>query len=172
MKWRQNTQVIALVHTETPPSCCVSSKLDYKQSLELFSLSVDFNARKRESSQSSLQLKTGTVLSTERIHVHYGWKTNRPFSTSKTVINHFHINGFTPSPTLNRGLWQLGNGPLVFMSSFPDFSIIHLQILQTDLYIFPWRMSLESLIKDQSIFSSAIILSILTPFPLIAFWHC
>ena len=40
-------------------------------------------------------------------------------------------------PLWNRGLWQLGNGPLVFMCYFPDFSIIHIQILQTDLYIFP-----------------------------------
>ena len=30
---------------------------------------------------------------------------------------------------------------------------IHIQILQTDLYTFPWRMSWENLIKDQSIFS-------------------
>ena len=37
----------------------------------------------------------------------------------------------------NRGVRQLGNGPLVFMFSFLDFSIIHKQILQTDLYIFP-----------------------------------
>ena len=52
MKWRQNTQVIALLHTKTPPSCCVNSQLDYEQSLELFSLSVDFNARKRETARS------------------------------------------------------------------------------------------------------------------------
>ena len=124
MKWRQNTQVIALVHTKTPPSCCVSSKLDYKQSLELFSLSVDFNARKRESSQSSLQLKTGTVLSTERIHVHYGWKTNGPFSSSKTVIYHFHFNGFTPSPTLKQRLVATRKWPIgfhVFLSWIFDY---------------------------------------------------
>ena len=29
---------------------------------------------------------------------------------------------------------------------------IHIQILQTDLYTFPWRISEENLIKDQSIF--------------------
>ena len=38
---------------------------------------------------------------------------------------------------------------------------IHLQILQTDLYTFPLRISLENLIKDQSIFSWVIILLIL-----------
>ena len=30
---------------------------------------------------------------------------------------------------------------------------IHIQILQTDLYTFPLRISYENLIKDQSIFS-------------------
>ena len=30
---------------------------------------------------------------------------------------------------------------------------IHIQILQTDLYTFPLRISWENLIKDQSIFS-------------------
>ena len=38
---------------------------------------------------------------------------------------------------------------------------IHIQILQTDPYIFPQRMSWESLTKDQSIFSYMIILLIL-----------
>ena len=35
---------------------------------------------------------------------------------------------------------------------------IHIQILQTNLYTFPSRMSWENLIKDQSIFFLAIIL--------------
>ena len=38
---------------------------------------------------------------------------------------------------------------------------IHIQILQTDLPTFPLRISYENLIKDQSIFSSVIILLIL-----------
>ena len=38
---------------------------------------------------------------------------------------------------------------------------IHMQILQTDLYTFPYRMSKENLIKDQSIFPLVIILFIL-----------
>ena len=38
---------------------------------------------------------------------------------------------------------------------------IHIQILQTDLYTFPLRISKENLIKDQSIFSYVIILLIL-----------
>ena len=38
---------------------------------------------------------------------------------------------------------------------------IHIQILQTDLYKFPLRMSWENLIKDQSIFSWVIISLIL-----------
>ena len=38
---------------------------------------------------------------------------------------------------------------------------IHIQILQTDLYTFPYRMSKENLIKDQSIFPLVIILFIL-----------
>ena len=36
---------------------------------------------------------------------------------------------------------------------------IHIQILQTDLYTFPYRMSQENLIKDQSIFPLMIIFS-------------
>ena len=35
---------------------------------------------------------------------------------------------------------------------------IHIQILQTNLYTFPSRMSWENLIKDQSIFFLVIIL--------------
>ena len=38
---------------------------------------------------------------------------------------------------------------------------IQIQILQTDLYTFPLRISKENLIKDQSIFSYVIILLIL-----------
>ena len=38
---------------------------------------------------------------------------------------------------------------------------IHIQILQTDVYTFPLRISLENMIKDQSIFSWVIILLIL-----------
>ena len=38
---------------------------------------------------------------------------------------------------------------------------IHIQILQTDLYTFPYRMSKENLIKDQSIFPLVITLFIL-----------
>ena len=38
---------------------------------------------------------------------------------------------------------------------------IHIQILQTDLYTFPYRISWEKLIKDQGIFSFVIILLIL-----------
>ena len=34
---------------------------------------------------------------------------------------------------------------------------IHIQILQTDLYTFPYRMSKENLIKDQSVFPLVII---------------
>ena len=38
---------------------------------------------------------------------------------------------------------------------------IHLQILQSNLYTFPLRISCENLIKDQGIFSLVIILLIL-----------
>ena len=38
---------------------------------------------------------------------------------------------------------------------------IHIQILQTDLYTFPYRMSKENLIKDESIFPLVISLFIL-----------
>jgi len=38
---------------------------------------------------------------------------------------------------------------------------IHIQILQTDLLTFPFRMSKENLIKDQSVFPLVIILFIL-----------
>ena len=37
---------------------------------------------------------------------------------------------------------------------------IHIQILQTDLYTFPYRMSKENLINDQRIFPLVIILLI------------
>ena len=41
---------------------------------------------------------------------------------------------------------------------------IHKQILQTDLYTFPIRISWENLIKDQGIFALVIILLILITF--------
>ena len=47
---------------------------------------------------------------------------------------------------------------------------IHLQILQTDLHTFPLTISLENLIKDQSIFSMVIILLILIPLSLDSVW--
>ena len=43
---------------------------------------------------------------------------------------------------------------------------IHIQILQTGLYTFLWRISWENLIKDQSIFPQVIILLILTTYSL------
>ena len=48
-----------------------------------------------------------------------------------------------------------------FNSLSPD---IHIQILQTDLHVFPQRISWENLIKDQSIFPKVIILLILVNF--------
>ena len=39
--------------------------------------------------------------------------------------------------------------------TLPD---IHLQILHTDLYTFPFRISWENLMKDQSIFPEVILL--------------
>ena len=46
------------------------------------------------------------------------------------------------------------------------------QILQTDLHIFPSRISWENLIKDQSIFSLMIILLILITLSLDNVWIC
>ena len=138
VKWRQNTQVIALLHTKTPPSCCVNSQLDYEQSLELFSCTVDFNARKRETARSLAYnwrqaqfsaLKGYMYIMGEKQTAHF-LVQKLSFIISISMASHL-------VPLWNRGLWQLGNGPLVFMSSFPGFSIIHIQILQTDLYIFP-----------------------------------
>ena len=46
----------------------------------------------------------------------------------------------------------------------PLSSKIHIQILQTDLHTFPYRISWENLFKDQSIFPYVMILSILLTF--------
>ena len=54
-------------------------------------------------------------------------------------------------------VWKM----LFYVQFNPLSPNIHLQILQTDLYILPWRMSWENLIKDQAIFSYVIILFIL-----------
>ena len=43
---------------------------------------------------------------------------------------------------------------------------IHIQILQTDLHTFTYRMSYENFIKDQSIFPLVIILLILISYTL------
>ena len=47
---------------------------------------------------------------------------------------------------------------------------IHIQILRTGLYTFPLRISWESLIKDQGIFSLVIILLTLITFSLANVW--
>ena len=47
---------------------------------------------------------------------------------------------------------------------------IHIQILQTDLYTFPSRISQENLIKDQGIFPLVIILLILITLSLDNVW--
>ena len=47
---------------------------------------------------------------------------------------------------------------------------IHLQILHTDLYTFPLRISWENLIKDQGIFALVIILLILITFSFDSEW--
>ena len=44
------------------------------------------------------------------------------------------------------------------------------EILQTDLYTFPYRISWENLIKDQGIFYSVIILLILITFSFDNLW--
>ena len=46
----------------------------------------------------------------------------------------------------------------------PPVRNIRIQIPPTDLYTFPYRMSLENVMKDQSIFSLMVILLILTAF--------
>ena len=48
---------------------------------------------------------------------------------------------------------------------------IHKQILQTDLHTFPYRMSYENFIKDQSIFPLVIILLILISYTLYYHWR-
>ena len=48
----------------------------------------------------------------------------------------------------------------------PISSDIHLQILQTDLYTFPYLISWENLKNDRSIFPLVIILSILITYSL------
>ena len=53
---------------------------------------------------------------------------------------------------------------MIWVSFNPLCSNIQTQILQTDLYTFPSRISLENLIKDQSIFHSVIIMFILITF--------
>ena len=64
---------------------------------------------------------------------------------------------------LRPGLWLTPNWPRNWPKTFNPLSpSIHIQILQTDLYTFPLRISLENLIKHQGIFSLVIILLILT----------
>ena len=56
----------------------------------------------------------------------------------------------------------------------PPVRNIHIQILPTDLQTFPYRISLEDLIKDQSICPLIFILLILTAFlvrPFHGFFH-
>ena len=116
-RWQQNTQVIALLHAKTPLSCCVSS-----------------------------QLKTGTVLSTERIRLYImGEKQTDHFLVQKLpfserdeckaflmkmsyicvrIKNYFHINGFAPSPTLKQGREATRKWPIgfhVFLSWLFDY---------------------------------------------------
>ena len=54
-------------------------------------------------------------------------------------------------------------GQLLFNPLSPN---IHLEILHTDLYMFPWKTSWENLLKDQSIFLKVTILVILITFSL------
>ena len=54
-------------------------------------------------------------------------------------------------------------GKLLFNPLSPN---IHLEILRTDLYMFPWKTSWENLLKDQSIFLKVTILVILITFSL------
>ena len=49
---------------------------------------------------------------------------------------------------------------------------IHIQILQTDLHTFPWRISRENLMIDQGIFSWVIILLILITYLLTMYGYC
>ena len=53
---------------------------------------------------------------------------------------------------------------MIWVSFNPLSSNIQTQNLRTDLYTFPSRISLENLIKDQSIFHSVIIMFILITF--------
>ena len=50
---------------------------------------------------------------------------------------------------------------MIILSFNPLSPSIHIQILQTDLHTFPFRISLENLIKHQGIFSFVIIFYIL-----------
>ena len=114
-----------LLHTKTPPSCCVSSQLDYEQSLELFSWSVDFNARKRETACNLAYNWRQAQFSALKGYMYImGEKQIGHFSSSKTVIYHFHINGFTPSPTLKQRLMATRKWPIgfhVFLSWIFDY---------------------------------------------------
>ena len=51
---------------------------------------------------------------------------------------------------------------MIWVSFNPLCSNIQTQILQTDLYTFPSRISLENLIKDQSILHSVIMFILIT----------
>ena len=53
---------------------------------------------------------------------------------------------------------------MIWVSFNPLSSNIQTQNLRADLYTFPSRISLENLIKDQSIFHSVIIMFILITF--------
>ena len=51
---------------------------------------------------------------------------------------------------------------MIWVSFNPLCSNIQTQILQTDLYTLPCRISLENLIKDQSILHSVIMFILIT----------
>ena len=65
---------------------------------------------------------------------------------------------------------MLNSSKLTFIN--PLSPNIHIQILQTDLYTFPLRMSWENLIIDQGIFSCVIILWILITYLLTGYGYC
>ena len=68
-------------------------------------------------------------------------------------------------------IWLL-YGAISLLTFNPLSPSIHIQLLQTDLHTFPYRMSLENLIKDQGIFSWVITLLILIIYLLTVYGYC
>ena len=104
------------------------------------------------------KLKTDFTLARQQNPLAPGYPTllslHAAVSTVRTVTV-YQAGGYCFKPRPDQQPWALKKHvqscwPLVLNPSSPN---IHIQILQTDLHTFPWRISWENLVKDQIFFS-------------------